>query len=199
MSELYTGPKFETVFQNHQPPNHFGIEQLKYWCKIFHEQGLTPSHESGTAGNLSFRINSGSNEFIITAAGLQAKCKLRDNDFVHVISCNITQRKVIVNGTKLPSSESMMHAVIYETLPDINSVFHGHYQALIDHAEILGLPITSTVCDYGTIELIESILPLLGQHSFFIIRQHGFLSLGTNMNIAGQQALFWKNELTERL
>jgi len=197
MGEIYTGPKFETVFQSNHAPEHDDIEYLKNWCSTFHAQGLTPSHESGTAGNLSFRTFPGCNEFIITGAGLHAKCRLNESDFVHIVSCNISQRKVWVKGTRLPSSESMMHYAIYNTLPEVNAVFHGHHQGLIDHADELGLPVTETVCDYGSPELIQSIVPLLGKHTLIIIRDHGFLSIGDSMEEAGHQVLTHKNKLIE--
>lgn len=189
MGEIYTGPKFETVFQSNQAPEHTDIEYLKNWCSTFHAQGLTPSHESGTAGNLSFRIFSGCNEFIITGAGLHAKCRLNESDFVHIVSCNISQRKVWVKGTRLPSSESMMHYAIYNTLPEVNAVFHGHHQGLIKYAKALDLPVTETVCEYGSPELIESILPMLQKNKLFIIRDHGFISCGNTMNVAGELAV----------
>ena len=195
MGEIYTGPKFETVFLSNVAPEHTNIEHLKRWCKKFHEEELTPSHESGTAGNLSFRVQYGSNQFIITGAGLQAKCHLTDDDFVYVDSCNISQKKVFVNGTRHPSSESMMHYAIYKQLPEIQAVFHGHHQGLMDYADKLGLAVTETACEYGSAQLIESIIPFLGKHNVFIIRVHGFLSLGTSMEITGQQVLLLKKSL----
>ncbi len=193
MAEIYSGPKFETVFLMHKPPEHHELHKLMHWCSVFHNEQLAPAHETGTAGNLSFRISPDRNAFCITGAGLNAKCHLKSSDFVIVEECDVENMKVYVNGTRFPSSESMMHFKIYETLPQVNAVFHGHYQEFLDQAGKIGLPVTEKVCDYGSQELIESIVPMLGQHNFFLIREHGFLSLGKSLDEAGGNALEKKN------
>ena len=53
----YEGIKFDVVLENKTLPNHENIEELKKWCKEFHEKGLTPPYEGGSYGNLSFRTN----------------------------------------------------------------------------------------------------------------------------------------------
>jgi ribulose-5-phosphate 4-epimerase/fuculose-1-phosphate aldolase len=186
--ELYVGPRFETVFISSEVPDVEGVEKLMEWCAFFHKHGLAPSHESGTAGNLSFRIKEGENAFCITGAGLQAKCKLQNSDFVEVCECDAAVMKVFAKGTRLPSSESLMHFAVYEKMPHIHAVFHGHNEGLLKQATQLGIPITEVECDYGTPELVESINSMLGKHSFFIIKNHGFLALGTDMKEAGNLA-----------
>jgi len=195
--ELYTGPKFETVFLNKETPSHHLLSELMQWCSVFHKENLAPSHETGTAGNLSFRLDPGSNAFCITGAGLIAKCKLKADDFVIVEDCSLADKKVFVKGVRKPSSESMMHFVIYKTLPEVSAVFHGHHEGLLMNAHLLNIPVTKKVCDYGSEELVESIQPLLGKHNFFIIREHGFLSMGSTLDEAGMQVLFLKNKLSE--
>jgi len=37
-------------------------------------------------------------------------------------------------------------------------------------------------------ELVRSVLGVLGNHSFLILRKHGFLSLGRTMREAGERA-----------
>ncbi len=195
--ELYTGPKFETVFISNEQPSHPHLSELMHWCSVFHQKDLAPAHESGTAGNLSFRLRQGENAFCITAAGLTAKCKLTEGDFVVVESCDIKAKKVFVRGTRQPSSESMMHFVIYKTLPHINAVFHGHHQGLLDKAEKLNIPVTNKSCEYGSVDLIDNIIPLLGICDFFIIREHGFLATGTDMNMTGTLSIDYKNKNDE--
>jgi ribulose-5-phosphate 4-epimerase/fuculose-1-phosphate aldolase len=192
--ELYTGPKFETVFLSWEAPSHQHLQRLIHWCTVFHRENLAPAHETGTAGNLSFRLEEGSNAFCITAAGLIAKCKLSPDDFVVVEKCDIQNKQVFVRGNRKPSSESMMHFAIYKALPKINAVFHGHHEQLLRNAQLLDIPVTETSCDYGSEELVESIRPLLGKHNFFIIREHGFLSTGTNMEQAGALSLHYKQK-----
>lgn len=192
MSEIYSGPKFETVFLSQQFPEPEDLHKLMHWCSVFHREQLAPAHETGTAGNLSFRIAQGKHAFCITGAGLNAKCHLNPSDFVIVENCDLVNLKVYALGQRLPSSESMMHFKIYETLPHVNAIFHGHYQGFLDQADKIGLPVTEKVCEYGSQELIDSILPMLGKHDFFIIREHGFISLGNCPDEAGENALKMK-------
>ncbi len=190
MSELYVGTKFTTVFFDDNPPQHQLLSELIYWCELFQEYELTPAHAGGTSGNLSFRINANSNEFVITGAGLKHKNKLGNEHFVHVKSCDLLQKVVNVCGSRLPSSESMMHYAIYQTLPHVNAIFHGHHQGILSFAEKLNIPTTEFECQYGSIELINSIMLLIEQNvEFFIIKNHGFISLGSSMKHAGERAL----------
>jgi len=189
MTELYTGPKFKTVFVHQHPPKHKGIAELAFWCSKFHLSGLTPAHQTGTAGNLSFRNTAENNSFIITRAGLKVKEKLSNAQFVLVKHCDIQKKIVYAEGTGYPSSESMMHYAIYSKLPEITAVFHGHHQNILAHVQVLNIPVTDNDCEYGSTELIESIMPLLGRYAFFIIREHGFISLGRTMDEAGNQTL----------
>jgi L-ribulose-5-phosphate 4-epimerase len=187
--EPYTGPKFDTVFLGKEIPDHKLINDLIVWCYEFHRMGLAPAHEKGTSGNMSFRSRKGESLFYITAAGLQTKSDLTKSDLVLVEDCHFSERRVFVRGSKRPSSESMMHGFIYQTLPNVHAVFHGHHQWLLDNAEKIGIAVTAVECEYGSDALIASIVPYLGKADFLIIRNHGFLSLGKNMEAAGKNAL----------
>jgi ribulose-5-phosphate 4-epimerase/fuculose-1-phosphate aldolase len=189
--ELYTGPKFETIFLEKNIPGFSDLTRLIHWCSVFHRERLAPAHEKGTAGNLSFRLFPSGMAFMITAAGLTAKCRLQQHDFVCVEDCDLQQRKVFVNGNRQPSSESLMHYQIYQIRPDISAVFHGHHQYLVEFGENLDLPVTATECQYGTVELAQSIIPVAANHDFFIIRNHGFVSLGQTMDQAGEKAIYY--------
>lgn len=190
MSEIYTGPKFKTIFIKKEELVSEHLEELIGICEIFQQKGLTPFHESGTAGNLSFRIEN-SNEFIISAAGLTQKNKLKNSDFVLVKNCNEKDFLVEVVGTKNPSSETFMHNTIYSNSLEINSVFHGHNNLILEKASELGIATTTNYCEYGSIELAESIKDLIKKHSFFILKDHGFISVGTNMQEAKEQAIYF--------
>ncbi len=193
--KIYTGPKFETVFLDQEIPVSSMLDELKFWCKEFFSKGLTPEYPGGSSGNLSFRAKEGKNMFYITSAGLDSKSDLSDQDFVLVSEVQQEQSKVFVKGCRVPSSESMMHYAIYQARPDVNAVFHGHNQWLLDHAFLNGTEITENECEYGTEALIKSIFPLVERNDFFIIRNHGFVSLGKSMKEAGSKPINEINKL----
>ncbi|OGC07565.1 hypothetical protein A2526_03875 [candidate division WOR-1 bacterium RIFOXYD2_FULL_36_8] len=179
-------PKFTTKFLNHETPDDPRIERLKYWCMEFIKEDLMPSYGDGAYGNLSFRLKEGFCEFIVTASGLKS---VSAESFVKVTSIDFDRQTVYVQGTRAPSSESMFHFLIYQKRKDVNAIFHGHSQKILDIAEELKLPSTLKEEPYGTLELAKAILDILNENNFIIIKNHGFLAFGKTMDIAGARAL----------
>ncbi len=185
----YQGVKFRTVFRSHDAPSHPKLEELKKWCSLFQKTGLTPAYESGTYGNLSFRSEDFEQGFIITGSCLGRKDELEDRCFVEVASVDGKAGIVYAIGTREPSSEAMLHAAIYDKRSEVNAVFHGHCDKILQSAEKLGLPVTEKEEAYGTKELVDSVMKILGNKQFVIMRNHGFISIGGSMEEAGSAAL----------
>ena len=194
MSEIYEGVKFQTIFTGTQVPRDERLIQMKHWAKIFAERNLAPSYETGSAGNLSFRINKGENKFIITGSKIELKNQLADDSFVTVSECDMEKGIVYASGIREPSSESRLHYAIYKQRPYVMAVFHGHCQEILDAAEKLKIPATMQYESYGTIELINSVTEILGKESFIIMKDHGFLSIAGNIAEAGYLTLRVHNE-----
>ena len=187
--ETTATPKFKTIFLSNTPPEEKGIEELIKWCVLFHKEGLAPCYGKGTFGNLSYRIKPGSPQFIITASGLTSKGILNNADFVRVESADADTYTVHATGTRAPSSESILHHVIYQARPKINAVFHGHCTAILDNASKLSIPCTSKEEPYGTKALVDEVLAIIKDNDFVIMKTHGFISLGKNMKESGERAL----------
>jgi len=168
---------------------HPDLGDLKKWCTEFYNHGFTPEYEGGSAGNLSFRVKEKENQFIVTGAGIVSKARILDNSLVQVKSWDIEKEIVYYYGTRKPSSESMVHAVIYEARKDVNAVFHGHSQKIVDSAEKLGIVQTKSEEPEGTKKLAKAVLEVLGSENFIVMRNHGFLSLGKTMKEAGERAI----------
>lgn len=189
MSEVYEGVKFRTVFASRQLPADDHLGELRRWCGKFAALGLAPCHGGAFAGNMSIRCSEG---FIITAAAANL-AELKTDDFTLIIDADIDNIQVTASGLKEPSSESLMHAVLYRARPHIKALFHGHDDLVLRKAGELGLAITRTEQPYGTVQLANEVLEALEDHTFIIIRNHGFVSLGRNMKEAGDQALRYHN------
>ena len=179
MPEGYVGTKFRTVFEDHQPPRDARIDELVNWCRRFAQLGIVGK----AMGNVSFRTAEG---FIISPTGTDP-ATIQRQQFVEVIHADIVARELIVRGAGEPSSESMMHASVYEARPEVNAVFHAHSDLLLAAATRLRLPVSEHEQPYGTPELVQEILKILGGHNFFIIRNHGFVALGRTMDQAGRR------------
>ncbi|NTW33900.1 MAG: class II aldolase/adducin family protein [Bacteroidetes bacterium] len=195
--EQYTGVKFKTILNNEILTFDSRIGELKYWCKIFHEKNLAPPYQGGSYGNLSFRINSNSNEFIITGSSVGLKEELTDDSFVKVTGCDMEKHLVYATGTRNPSSESMLHFAIYKQRPDINAIFHGHCSLLLKNTNFLGITETEKEESYGTIELVNRVLKISEKENFLNIKKHGFISLGNSMKEAGVKSFVY-NMLSSR-
>ena len=177
--------RFNSVFVSNKIFSDANIEELKEWSEQFQKNGLTPEVEGNYTGNLSFRSGEG---FVITASGLKNKENLIDECFVYVKDYDEKSNTFYVEGKRRPSSESIMHHLIYETCEDINAVFHGHSDTIVTNAEKLKLPVTEKEYESGAIELAKEVLKVLGDNKVIVLKNHGFVSLGRIMKEAGELA-----------
>jgi len=189
INEYYEGVKFNTQFVSKSAPENIYTEDLRYWCKVFHDNGLTPPYEGGSSGNLSFREKKTENAFIITGSRIGLKHDLTDDKFVRVHACSIEKNSVYASGKIEPSSESLMHFAIYNQRKEINAIFHGHSPEILAHSSGLKLPVTHREEPYGSVKLAKSVLEVLEDHSVIIVKNHGFVALGKTMEEAGQITL----------
>lgn len=188
--ETYTGVKFEVVFINrHYIPDDPRLEELKYWCGEFHRRNFAPPCGEFSQGNLSFRMQSGEEPFIITGAQVGWKDRLSNNAFVAVHACDFDLNTVYASGMRDPSSETMLHAAIYKRRKDVEAIFHGHCPEILSSSGKINLPETKEAQPYGSGELVKSVLEILYDEPFLIMKRHGFISLGKTMKEAGERAV----------
>ena len=178
--------RFNISFVSAEVPSDARIDELKEWSERFQRNGLTPEFEGNYTGNLSFRCREG---LVITASGLKSKENLSNDCFVYVKSYDEQNNTVYVEGRRQPSSEAVMHYLIYETRNEINAVFHGHNKAIVMNAEKLEFPVTEMEHEPGTNALAREALKVLGNKNLFVLKNHGFVSLGRTMKEAGELAL----------
>ena len=178
--------RFNSIFVSAEVPSDARIDELKEWSERFQRNGLTPEIEGNYTGNLSFRSKEG---FVITASGLKSKENRSNNYFVYVKNYDEQSNTVYIEGSRQPSSEAVMHFLIYKTRKEVNAIFHGHNDAIIMNAEKLGFPVTEKEHEPGTIELAKEVLKVLGDKKLIVLKNHGFVSLGRTMKEAGELAL----------
>lgn len=189
MSRFFHATKFRTEFVGPEIPRDRKIDELRFWCSEFHRLRLAPLHKYGACGNLSFRIEEGRTPFIVTASGASFEDVIPEENFVRVQSCDLKEGVVYAEGARRPSSESMFHFAVYDRRKDVNAVFHGHSPEILRRARELNLAETAREEPYGSLALVQSILDILDDGHFIVIRNHGFISLGGTMKEAGDRAL----------
>ena len=178
--------KFKTIFIDDVVPEEKKIDELKKWCDQFNNSNLTPEVDGKSSGNLSFRTEDG---FIVTASGLKTKEELTKDSFVFVDNYDVYNNTFYAEGKQEPSSESIMHFLIYNTRGDIRAIFHGHNDSLVENAEKLKIPVTEEEQEPGTMEMANEVLSIIGNNNFVVIKNHGFVALGKTMKEAGELAL----------
>ena len=196
--EEYQGTKFKTILEKKEIKFSKQIKKLISWGKILSKHNFIPHYKNekeperkSSGGNLSFRFQSG---FVITASYSDIE-NLRIQDFVFVQDADLQKKTVYATGLRNPSSESMMHHAIYKARNDVNAIFHGHFNKLLQNYAQIGLVSTKKFADYGTIELVNSILEVLEQNDFMILKKHGFISLGKDIDKSGKLILEINREL----
>jgi len=180
--------KFRVKLKEKCIPAHPLISKLIYWGKTFSRLGLMPSNDCGqTLGNLSFRLKKGKNAFVITASGTKSDFCL--DSFILVTLVNFKRKMVYAIGNRMPSSESMLHFLLYRSFPDINAIFHGHCEKILKAAKKLNFPVTDKEEPYGTLALANKAIAAAKEGDFFILKNHGFVAIGKDMDESGETAL----------
>jgi L-fuculose-phosphate aldolase len=174
---------FSPVFLDKNPPEDTRIDELIQWGKRFHEMGAVKAKE----GNLSFRTKLG---FIITGTGTVLG-ELSKELFVEVrgVVFGLNKNSVYIKGQVVPSVETVLHSGIYETLPDVNVIFHSHDGRVLKAADKLGLLSTETEQTPGSPELAEEAIRLVKSSQAikcFILKNHGVITMGSTVTEAGK-------------
>lgn len=140
-----------------------------------------------TWGNISARLDSRS--FLITPSGVDYE-RIRPEDIVKV---NILDGSY--DPALHPSSERVMHQLIYRKRPDIKAVIHTHSGSLAVFAacrqdlitETLEIPCTAYAVS-GSKRLAKHVSDIMSGHTSCIIANHGFVTGARDLETALRQA-----------
>ncbi|MDW8034204.1 MAG: class II aldolase/adducin family protein [Nitrososphaerota archaeon] len=156
--------------------------------KLLNKTNLT----FGFSGNISVRAPE-EDLFIITPSGLK-KDRLNPEDMV-VININGN----MIEGFRKPSVETPMHLAIYKNRSDVKAIVHAHpvYSAVFAVTGFDITPITEEMILYtggevkvakyalfGTEELARNVLEALGNRKAVLLRNHGIVTCGKNLDEA---------------
>ena len=144
----------------------------------------------GSWGNLSARLNE--KEMLITPSSMDY-FDIRPEDIVRM-----DINTLVYGDQRVPSSESVMHAALYRSDPEIGAVIHTHSNGMsvfaaceagfaAGHEEVKNLVGDTRVCRYekpGTAELALSVAETMaGTHSV-VIPHHGAVFTGPTLHMA---------------
>ena len=143
-----------------------------------------PGNPVGSNGNVSVRA-SDEGAMVVTATQLPNKRGLQTDDFVRLDryefdETNEMLSRAYYSGSKLPSSESILHWYFYRKHSHINAIVHVHENTEMLYSsasraawERLGVIETARYGDAGTVDLpqsVEEVIEDLGQ--YVILKDH---------------------------
>jgi len=169
--------------------------QLEAARTELHQLGLIGRYANGIGfGNLS--VKSGLlNEFIISGSATGGFERLRKADYALVPNYQIDQNILYCSGLTQASSESLTHAAVYESLPEIRSVVHVHCGWLWEKLRNI-YPTTSAEIEYGTPQMAEAVGTIAKEiqneeQKIIVMGGHpeGILSFGNNLKEACTQII----------
>ena len=167
------------------------ISELNGWRDKLYKTGLIGEDAKGIGyGNISRRLKR--NNFVITGSGTGSLKKLNAKHYTKVTSYDLAKNTLISAGPVKASSESLTHAVVYETVPELNAVFHVHHLAMWENL-LTHLPSAAKHIEYGTTAMAIEIArllkdPLILQQGIIAMGGHreGILSFGKDLEDAGR-------------
>jgi L-ribulose-5-phosphate 4-epimerase len=166
------------------------LAELNSYRRKLTELGLIGVDASGISfGNLSVR-NGATSQFYITGSGTGAVPELMPAHFAKVIVYDFPSNWLQCKGSTIASSESLTHAAVYESNPNVGAVIHCHngelWAALLDKA-----PTTPRNVEYGTPEMAYAVQRLfetadVKRKKIFVMAAHdgGLVTFGKNLEEA---------------
>ncbi|MBE5747125.1 MAG: class II aldolase/adducin family protein [Clostridiales bacterium] len=173
------------------------FEIKKEICEVGHKL-WTKGFVAANDGNISVKISE--NEYYCTPTGVSK------GDLTPDMIIKVDKDGKKLEGKLNPSSEIKMHMRVYRERPDVTAVVHAHPPvataftvADIDLDQYILPEAVLTIgdvptCDYGTpstMEIPDSLDPYIQNHDAFLLRNHGALTVGCNL----QKAFFVMEEV----
>ena len=112
-----------------------------------------------------------------------AKDGIEPDDIVWVHACDPDREKVHYGGPRLPSSESILHHMIYEARADSRCVIHAHDPVATSTTAAGLVPESARVEPYGTVALARiAIETCRGDRRIILLRNHGYVATGESFD-----------------
>lgn len=139
------------------------IREVNQWRNRLYDAGLIGIYDNGVGyGNVSVRVHSSLGQFIITGTQTGGIERLTAAHYTLVTYYSLDNNQVYCQGPIKASSESMTHAVFYESDTEINAVVHGHHKNLWQHL-LHRAPTSRANVAYGTPEMAQEVKRLFQQ------------------------------------
>jgi len=182
--------KFNCTWIKEDPQKDDLIIDLNTWRDKLYKMGFIGVYENGVGyGNISKRFHE--DQFIISGTATGKFQKLSNEHYTKVTAYDLDKNSLTANGPIVASSESLTHAVIYESDKNCNAVIHIHCLDLWTKL-LNNIPTTEKTVEYGTPAMAREVQRLfketdLAEQKIFVMAGHeeGIISFGKNLEEAG--------------
>ena len=172
---------------------HRAREQVLLTCHRMQTERLV----NATAGNVSVRIAGETGLFAVTPAATPYDTL----DAGEI--CIVTLEGTMVDGAKPPTSELLLHALVYLRRPEVGAIVHTHSAAAMAMAALgLSLPPiltglveaaggevrTAPYARPGTAAMADAVADALADRGACFLRHHGLLAIGADVEHAFRAA-----------
>ncbi len=183
--------KFNCTWEKHEiaiPEDLFFMLQKER--DLIYGMGLIGAYHDGIGyGNISVRSGKGL-PFYITGSATGQLATLDQSHYALVTGYSFAENSITCTGLTKASAESLSHAAVYESLPEVGAVVHVHclwlWEKLLDI-----YPTTSPKIEYGTPQMAEAIQQLIAgmkkdDEKIIVMGGHreGILAFGKDLNEA---------------
>ena len=187
--------KFSFTLLDGNPPEPGIVNSLEKIRKELYARGFIGVDESGLGyGNLSM-LHPQSGNIVISGSQTGNLPELNPDKYAIITAYSFDSFHVTATGKSDPSSETLTHAAIYETLSDIRFIIHIHSKKLWDYMLQNDYPASHDV-EYGSREMADEIKKmnqknLFLKNSIFAMKGHeaGIISFGKTGDAALQLIL----------
>jgi len=170
-----------------------GFDELNEYRRKLLRLGIIGVDTDGVGfGNLSVR-NDATSRFYITGSGTGKLPELTPADYARVVAYDCARNRLLCEGLKVASSESLTHAAIYESDPTTCAVIHCHDMKLWT-ALLHKVPTTPEKVEYGTPEMAYAVRGLFDntdvlKKKIFVMAGHegGVVAFGRDLRSAFAQ------------
>ena len=182
--------KFNCNWKEALPLPQLALQDLIYFRQKLYHSGLIGVYPDGIGfGNLSCR-NEIQKHFIISGSQTGHLAEVTSNHFALITEYSIEENSLTCEGPIKASSESLTHAMIYETFSKATAVIHVHSPQLwkkLKHT----IPTSGETIPYGTPPMANEIKRLanecrLEEHQILVMAGHedGVITFGKNLREA---------------
>ncbi|MCP4693223.1 MAG: class II aldolase/adducin family protein [Desulfobacterales bacterium] len=176
----YVGVKFQAVrLSEAAPPGAAALyEVFSEACARLRRHDMTPAN----GGNISIRHGDG---MVISASGANLGC-LEPEELIHVTECGEDDERVCYHGPIHPSSESIMHWLIYEDRPEAGAIIHAHDEFATRPELLEGRVVESKQEEpYGSVALARMAIDAFQRaERIIVLKNHGYVAIGPDLPAA---------------